>query len=460
MRGGASVGCSGPGLALLLGLGACAMLRLAPDPSAPSVRLARLSGRRRGGRSRLPAAGAGFLGCGGARGPGAALPAAGLPRRAGLGRAAAPGPGRRRGPALGARSEAALGRWDRCLARLASLRQPGRPAALSLRGEALAAQGDPGAPQALQRALSACAGTRLEAVTALLARGRERRGGDEDAERLYKRAEKVDPSYTLVNLRWPPCTGARSAGRRPASAWSAPAAWTRRPRSAPGAQRAAGGAARAAPRAQARRGPQGQALPGPRQPGRGALAAARRAGGAGGLLADAPRFKCRLGGTCGRSQAGASCPPTALGGPPRPPRLGLHAAEPRRRAQAHGLGWRRAAGAAGPASTFGSSKWTTGPAISGRPAGPLLPRQLGAAAARPASPWSTCWPRAVPAQRRAQRGPGPLARAALRSQAIAARTDAWRSLGRFQSRGYDLCPTVLCASTRAWAPRTRAPRPP
>ena len=35
--------------------------------------------------------------------------------------------------------------------------------------------------------------------------------------------------------------------------------------------------------------------------------------------------------------------------------------------------------------------------------------------------------------------------AALEAQAVAARTDAWRSLGRFASKGYDLCPTVACA---------------
>jgi stage II sporulation protein D len=35
--------------------------------------------------------------------------------------------------------------------------------------------------------------------------------------------------------------------------------------------------------------------------------------------------------------------------------------------------------------------------------------------------------------------------AALEAQAIAARTEAWRSLGHFGAKGYDLCPTVLCA---------------
>jgi stage II sporulation protein D len=36
--------------------------------------------------------------------------------------------------------------------------------------------------------------------------------------------------------------------------------------------------------------------------------------------------------------------------------------------------------------------------------------------------------------------------AALKAQAVAARTVAWGSLGRFSAKGYDLCPTVLCAA--------------
>ena len=101
-----------------------------------------------------------------------------------------------------ARSLAALGRWEDCRASLDTLSHPERPAALSLRAEALAVRGDPEAPAALARALSACAGSACEAVTALLAaEDAARRGDDWLAEHDYKRAEHADPSYSLVNLR-------------------------------------------------------------------------------------------------------------------------------------------------------------------------------------------------------------------------------------------------------------------
>jgi len=101
-----------------------------------------------------------------------------------------------------ARAAADLGRWKDCLARLDTLAAPDRPGVLALRAEALAEAGDPAAVPAFSRALSATVGTRWEASTELLAaQASEEAGDDADAERLYKTAEKSDPSYTLVNLR-------------------------------------------------------------------------------------------------------------------------------------------------------------------------------------------------------------------------------------------------------------------
>jgi SpoIID/LytB domain protein len=456
----------GLGLALLLGLGACAMLRLAPDPQRA-----------------IREAGAAF------RAGDAAAAAACLQPVLDSSDAAAREAlalrflqqdyrgvlalAEQRPRALAddearlwaARSEAALGRWDRCLARLASLRQPGRPAALSLRGEALAAQGDPGAPQALQRALSACAGTRLEAVTALLgAEDAERRGGDEDAERLYKRAEKVDPSYTLVNLRlaalyrreerWKEARIRLERARRVDPEAEEPRQELNALLAALPEQRRAlkRDEARKAKRFLGRDNPDVEPLAA--RPGEPAVRV--------GLLADAPRFKCRLGGDM-RAQPGGRILPA-------------DSAWEARRGR-HGWAFTPLSPGAGlkpmdldgvvrlepldPASTFGLFEVDHG-------AGYFWADQQdryyrGSLELRPAAAGITLVNvlgleqyllSVVPSE-----APARWPAAALRSQAIAARTDAWRSLGRFQSRGYDLCPTVLCAvyaGVGAEDPRTTA----
>jgi SpoIID/LytB domain protein len=101
-----------------------------------------------------------------------------------------------------ARSDADLGLWNDCLVRLATLDRPDRPWALCLRAEALDGLSDPSAPAAYAAALSATAGTRLEAMCSVLAaENAVARGDDASAEALYERAEDADPAYTQVDMR-------------------------------------------------------------------------------------------------------------------------------------------------------------------------------------------------------------------------------------------------------------------
>src|SRR5665213_772965 len=101
-----------------------------------------------------------------------------------------------------ARSDAALARWQACLLRLGTLAVPRRPWALSLRAEALAAVRDPTAPDAFSEALSATAGSRLDAMTALMAADLAQAHGDDvAAEMCIRDSQRADPSYSLVNLR-------------------------------------------------------------------------------------------------------------------------------------------------------------------------------------------------------------------------------------------------------------------
>ncbi|MGH7442497.1 MAG: hypothetical protein ACREKE_07490, partial [bacterium] len=101
-----------------------------------------------------------------------------------------------------ARSDAALSRWPDCLALLARLKDPERPWPLWLKAEALSSLRDPGAAKACSRALSAAAGTNLEALCALQsAEEAEARGDTATAESCYKHVQRADSSYTLVDAR-------------------------------------------------------------------------------------------------------------------------------------------------------------------------------------------------------------------------------------------------------------------
>jgi SpoIID/LytB domain protein len=364
-----------------------------------------------------------------------------------------------------ARSDAALGRWDRCLARLGALTWAGRPAALSLRGEALAALGDPGAPAALAQAPSACAGTRLEAVTALLAaEDDERRGRDADAEQAYKRAQRADQAYTMVNLRlaelyrrqerWKEARIRLERARRVDPDAEEPLQELNALLAALPEQRRAlkRDEARKAKRFLGRINPVVAPLaPRPGEP----LVRV-------GLVSDAPRFQCRLGGDMRVEPGGRILPADS-------------AWEARRGRQ----GWRlkpldkgsdEADLAVGqvlrliplaPESTFGLFEVDHGAGYFW--AGKQDRYYRGVLELRPGAQGITLVDElgleayllsVVPSEARA-RWPA----AALQAQAIAARTDAWRSLGRFQSKGYDLCPTVLCAvyaGVRVEDPRTTA----
>lgn len=351
-----------------------------------------------------------------------------------------------------ARADAALGLWDACLLRLDNLQQPQRPAALSLRGEALAAQGDPGAPAALAIAVSACAGTSLEAMTVLLAaEDAQRRGDNALAEQDYKRAEKTDPSYTLVNLRLAALY--RHEGRwqdariRLERAHQVDPADLCVRQELNGLMAALPAQRRALKRAQVRKTlrflgrPNPQVVPLAPVPGEPTVRV--------GLITDAPGFRCRLGGDTRVDPGGRVLP----GGSAWQVRRAHHGwsllpLSPSAALKPLDLGAITRLVPVDGGSTFGLFEVAHGAGyfwadrqdryyrgileLRASATGITLVDELGLEAYL-----LSVVPGEVPAS-------WPVA--ALRAQAIAARTDAWRSLGRFKSRGYDLCPTVLCAA--------------
>jgi len=373
-----------------------------------------------------------------------------------------------------ARSQAALGRWDDCLAGLMRLSHGDRPAAMSLKAEALAAKGDPAAPAALAQALSACAGSSCGAVTALLAaEDAERRGDDGLAEQDYKLAERQDQAYSLVNLRlaalyrkeerWKDARIRLERARRVDPDAEGPRQELNALLAALPDQRQAlhRDAVRKAQRFFERENPTVAALP--LWPGEPTVRV--------GLLTEAPRFRCRLGGAM---WADALCQPGADA--PAPVTLPAGSSwEARQDAQ----GWlfRPLGAAAGapplrfdgvlrlepldPSSTFGLFQVDHGAGYFW--AGQQDRYYRGALELRPAPTGLTLVNElgiesyllsVVPSE-----APARWPAAALRAQAIAARSDAWRSLGRFRNAGYDLCPTVLCAvyaGVGAEDPRTSA----
>jgi SpoIID/LytB domain protein len=362
-----------------------------------------------------------------------------------------------------ARSQAALGRWAACQAELACLRRPERPAALSLKAEALAAAGSADAPAAMAQALSACAGSSCGAVTALLAaEDAQRRGDDALAEQDYKLAERWDQAYSLVNLRlaalyrkqerWKDVRVRLERARRVDPDAEGPRLELNALLAALPEQRQAlrRDAVRKAQRFLDRENPVVAALP--LWPGEPTVRV--------GLLTAAPRFRCRLGGDMrvlpqGLAEDAAAPVPT--------PQVLPAGSSWEARQDAQGWMLRPLGPAKGqpplrfdgvlrlepvdPSTTFGLFQVDHGAgyfwagqedryyrgALELRPAptGLTLVNELGLE-----SYLLSVVPSEAPA-----RWPA----AALRAQAIAARSDAWRSLGRFRSAGYDLCPTVLCA---------------
>jgi SpoIID/LytB domain protein len=373
-----------------------------------------------------------------------------------------------------ARSQAALGRWSDCLAGLMHLSRGDRPAAMSLKAEALAAQGDQAAPAAMAQALSACAGSACGAVTALLAAEDAERRGDEDlAEKDYKLAERSDQAYSLVNLRlaalyrsqerWKDARIRLERARRVDPDAEGPRLELNALLAALPEQRQALrlDAVRKARNFWDRPNPAVAALP--LRPGEPTVRV--------GLLTDAPRFRCRLGGALWADalvQPGDDAP-----GPVTLPAGSSWEA----RQDAQGWLLRPMGAAAGgpalrfngvlrlepldPSSTFGLFQVDHGAGYFW--AGQQDRYYRGALELRPGPKGLTLVNElglesyllsVVPSE-----APARWPAAALRAQAIAARGDAWRSLGRFRAAGYDLCPTVLCAvyaGVGAEDPRTSA----
>ena len=365
-----------------------------------------------------------------------------------------------------ARAYAADSRWQACLSTLDGLQKQARPWAGLLRAEALDALGQAEAPAAYARALSLSSGTRLEALTALQAGdAAERRGDDPAAEERWKQAEKVDPSTSQVHLRlaalyqrhqrWSDARARLERARKVDPDAAAPRlALNQLLAEHPQQQESL---KRDAERKQ--RSFLGRAnpvvLPQPRLAGEPTVRV--------GLLTSAPRFQFRLGGAYeveGRSltlpagsaweacldkggwqlrplSPSAGLAPVLFGGP-----LRLRPLD-----ESVTFGVFNVASGAGYFWASNEDRYYRG-LMELRPEGAqglTLVDELGLEAYL----FSV-----VPSEMRAQ-WPG----AALEAQAVAARTDTWRSLGRFKKQGYDLCPTVACAvyaGVGAEDPRTTA----
>lgn len=353
---------------------------------------------------------------------------------------------------MAARADAARADWPACLDQLQRLPQPWAAWPQSLAAEALQAQGDSGAALAMLRALSLTAGTRLEAATTLLAGEADAARGDLAAEEAhYKQAESADPSYTMVHARLARLY--QSEGRLKDARIRLERARQVDPDDA--ALRRALNAllAQAPAQVAALKREQTQAVEAfYARPDLRVAALALREGEPlvrVGLLDSVPRFALLLGGPYVDDASGRT--------------LGAHSVWQLR--LAHGGGWElhplspSAAPALrfadvlrlrplDPQATFGLHNVGHGEGyffagredryyrglIELRPQGATgmtLVNELGLEAYLLS---------VVPGEIRAQ---WPVE--SLKAQAIAARTEAWRSRGRFKSKGYDLCPTVLCA---------------
>lgn len=350
-----------------------------------------------------------------------------------------------------ARSASALARWNDCLEQLKLLKDAKRPWALNLRAEALSMLGDPATDRAFTEALSATAGTRLESLTEVLAaEAAEANGDDAAAEALYKRAEKADPSYTLVNLRL-------AALYRRHERWREARQRLERERrvdpDSEGPRDALNALLAALPeqRRDLRRDEAAKLAEFSKRSNPCVGQMAQVTGEPGvriGLITGAAGFKFRMGGAMVDAARGLTLPADSA--------------------------WIATAGAAGvwtlapldakagqsrviegplrllpqdPSCTFGLFEVDHGAGyffarsddsyyrgvleISRTAEGLMVVNELGLEAYL-----LSVVPSEVPHS-------WPLS--ALKAQAIAARTEAWGSLGRYRAHGYDLCPTVLCA---------------
>jgi stage II sporulation protein D len=354
-----------------------------------------------------------------------------------------------------ARSDAALARWNDCLARLAPLTaagSPARPWALCLRAEALSALADPSAQAAFSDALSATAGTRLEAMCAEeAAEEAAGRGDSVDEETLYLRAEHADQAYTQVDLRlaelylcqerWSEARFRLERAHRvdPLAAGPAQdldALLQERPQERTNQQSDLDGQLKLF---NLLSNPVVQPLP--QQAGEPSVRV--------GLLSGADAVRFRVGGAMVDAAQGLSLPAesswVACEGPGATWTLAPLDPNP---APARVLSGPLRLRPLDPASTFGLFNVEHGSGfffagnenryyrglleISERPEGLLIVDELGME-----SYLSSVVPSEVPASWSA---------AALRAQAITARTFAWGELGQFKEEGYDLCPSVACAA--------------
>lgn len=351
-----------------------------------------------------------------------------------------------------ARAAAGLGDWRACLAYLDALPQTDLAWALSLRAEALQALGDPGAGAALELALSATAGTRLAACTALMGGGAaEARGDTRLAESLYKRAEAADPSYTMVHARLARLY--RAAGRVRDARIRLERGLAVDPgnralrvelnallASAPGeADALRRSQALAEARFLARGNP--RVVPQTPLPGEPTIRV--------GLLENAPRFTLSLGGAMAVSPGSRSL---AAGSVWRVQSLSGRAWELLPLSPSAGEALRFSSvlrlEPLDAASTFGlhdvdhgTGYWWAGKEDRYyRGSAELRPQAAGGITLVNELGLEAYLLSVVPSEM-----PATWPLESLKAQAVAARSDAWVSRGRFAAKGYDLCPTQLCA---------------
>jgi SpoIID/LytB domain protein len=353
-----------------------------------------------------------------------------------------------------ARAAAARADWPACVEHLRALPQPWGPWAQALYAEALHALEHPAAPSALLQALSATAGTRLAAATALWAGEVAEASGDAGAaEARFKLAEKADPSYSMVHARLARLYQAQ--GRLDDARIRLERARRVDPQDAELRASLNELMAAAPEQAQAQRREQARAVKlflarsNPSVEPRTVLTGEPllRVG----LLDSAPRFKLVLGGAYAAEGQGRTLPARSAwqvqlarggGWELRPLSPGAGVLQPLVFSDVLRLQ------PLDPGSTFGLHDVDHGAGYFW--AGKEDRYYRGLAELRPQGAQGTTLVNelgleayllsVVPSEI-----PSHWPEAALQAQAIAARTEAWRSKGRFAAKGYDLCPTVQCA---------------
>lgn len=350
-----------------------------------------------------------------------------------------------------ARAQLDQSHYAGALQTLQALSKTARPLALALVAEAEDGQGIPW-PGHWPEALSATAGTRWEASTALAAAERAAAGGHfERAELYYKRAEKADPSYAQVHLRLAEIYRQLDrvkdqrirleralrvdpddkASRKALSSLMAAHSGLRQTLKREQEQAVERFLGRPDPQAAAALTVTGEPLV--------------RVG----LLDSAPSFRLTLGGAYAVEGAGRSLPAQSAW-EARLARGGGWELRPLSPVTESAVKFSEVLRLVplDPGSTFGLFDvaagagyfWASQEDRYYRGIAELRPQHADGVTLVNELGMEAYLRSVVPSE-----APPHWPAAALQAQAIAARTDAWRSLGRFRSKGYDLCPTVLCA---------------